>query len=134
MRREEEWEILKAEAEKHGIDPFFLGTIRLVENGAEGRELGILNVGADTFEQQASVAAKTVRNRLVEFAGNPLEMRTVLGHPPYRRLVYSEPFIMWFGRQYARPGAGNDPTNLNIHWVPNCLKIYADVVQGAAWP
>lgn len=134
MQRREEEDILREEAAKHGVDFFFLGAVRLVENGGEGREMGVLNVGADTFEQQASVAAKTVRNRLVEYVGNPLEMRTVLGASPYRRIVYSQPFILWFGRQWAPPRAANDPTNLNAHWGTNCCKIYADVVQRGAWP
>ena len=134
MRREDEWEILTVEASKHGVDPFFLGAIRLVENGGPGREMGVLVADADTFELEAEVTAKTVRNRLVEFVGNPLETRTVLGASPYRRIVYAEPWIMWFGRKWAPPGVANDPTNLNAHWTPNCLRIYADVVARGVWP
>ena len=134
MLRRVEWTILQKEAARHSVDPYFLGAIRLVENGGPGREMGVLAVDAATFERQAEVAAKTVRNRLVEFPGNPLEMRTVLGQSPYRRLVYSEPWIIWFGRRWAPPGATNDPTNLNAHWAPNMLRIYADVVQRATWP
>ena len=134
MTREDEWIILQREAVRHGVDPFFLGAIRLVENGGPGREMGVLSVDAPSFEAQASVAAKTVRNRLVEWTGNPLETRTVLGSSPFRRIVYAEPWIMWFGRKWAPPGAANDPGNLNAHWTPNMLRIYADVVQRAAWP
>ena len=133
MRREEEWQIICAVAEKHGVDPYFLGAIRLVENGGPGREMGVLSVDAPSFEAQASVAAKTVRNRLVEYAGNPLETRTVFGPSPYRRIVYAKPWIMWFGRKWAPLGATNDPENLNAHWTLNMLRIYADVVQRDTW-
>lgn len=134
MTETEEDIILFQQAIRHNVDWLFLKAIRRTEAGGPGREMGVVTVAAQTFGGQAEVAAKTVRNRLVDYAGNPHCMVRTRGERGYRRLAYNPPFIEWFGARWAPIGVVNDPTNLNVNWVRNVLKIYHRLVEDAGGP
>jgi hypothetical protein len=83
-----------------------LFTIRLVENGGPGREMGVLTQNAQRYrgdhakslELQASYAAGTIKKR---YSGD----------------------LASFANQWAPIGVANDPTNLNKNWLANASKI-----------
>src|SRR5947207_10186681 len=56
-----------AVADEYGVDPRFLASIRLAENGREGREYGVLSVPAPTYSAQLRVAAQSVKNSMARF-------------------------------------------------------------------
>lgn len=113
-------------AERLDIEPELLMAIRTAENGAPGREYGIIpnaRYAQDkgytmngTFyhyinetEKQVAWCARTVRNNLDRFA---LDSKG------------KENFIDYLGEVYCPVGASNDPRGLNRHWEPNVQGFY----------
>jgi hypothetical protein len=120
-----EAEVIRRTAERAGIDPDFLTALRRVENGGPGREFGVLSVPAPTYEEQARVAAESIRRSLQRFeaaGGQPVDVRT--GR-------YTEAFIRFFSARYAPLGAANDPGDLNRHHAPNLIRRYAAAARPA---
>jgi len=84
--------------------------IYLVENGAPGREMGVLNNSAQRFRGhhekslrlQAMWAAGTIRKC---YTGN----------------------LESFAKRWCPVGATNDPDGLNRNWLPNARKIMAEM-------
>ena len=76
--------------------------IRVSENGAAGREWGILRAEANTFRRQAGWAAATVN----------------LNYDRWSRSKEG-PFLQSLQRRYCPVGAENDPTGLNSNWLKN---------------
>lgn len=114
-------------ARKHGIDPRLLLALRETENGRAGREFGVLGLGADadTWQEQAEVAARTIRHTISRFArALTLEWWDETGGR------YSVAFLGYFSHGgpgydgYAPLGAGNDPTNLNANHFRNLTTHY----------
>jgi hypothetical protein len=131
-----EYPVLQAAAEAHGVDPWFLCAIRQHENGGAGRQLGVMDPSAKTFEQQAAEAANTVAHRLTEYLGNPLvRVATVSG---VHRLRYTDEFIQFFAWHqpdaWAPVGAANDPGHLNESWPSDVLWLYGHIVLAGRWP
>ena len=109
--------VIKATAQRAGIDPDFLRAIRRVENGRPGREFGVLSVPAPTYRDQAKVAAETVRRTIGRFERTGRQAVDAAGR-------YTAEFIRFFSSRYAPVGAANDPTNLNSHHARNLLRVY----------
>lgn len=117
-----------AVALKHGVDPRFLAALRQTENGRAGREFGVLGLGADadTWQEQAEVAARTIRHTVGRFARNV----SAWGWWDEARGAYSEAFLAYFSHGgpgydgYAPLGAGNDPTHLNANHLKNLTTYY----------
>jgi hypothetical protein len=109
--------VIKATAQRAGIDPDFLRAIRRVENGRPGREFGVLSVPAPTYRDQAKVAAETVRRTIGRFERTGRQAVDAAGR-------YTADFIRFFSNRYAPVGAANDPTNLNSHHSRNLLRVY----------
>ncbi len=122
-----EWPLIEAEAALYGpfLDPAILKAIRMTENGAPGREFGVLSVSAPTYAEQLSVAAATVAHRLWSYPGNPITETAV------RRLVVSNAWIAWFASIWAPQGVVNDPNGLNANWVKNFTAYYTQFIQPA---
>lgn len=96
-----------------------VAAIRHSENGAAGKEYGVLGEGVErdmkrkgaTYRPQAGWAAATVQktfDRWVE-AGKP------------------GTFIEYLGNRYCPVGAENDPTGLNVNWQRNVSKWDATI-------
>lgn len=96
-----------------------VAAIRHSENGAAGKEYGVLGEGVKrdmkrkgaTYRPQAGWAAATVQktfDRWVE-AGKP------------------GTFIEYLGNRYCPVGAENDPTGLNVNWQRNVSKWDATI-------
>ncbi len=96
-----------------------VAAIRHAENGAAGREYGVLGPGVrrdmkrkgDTYRPQAGWCAATVQktyDRWVK-AGKPGD------------------FIPFLGKRYCPVGADNDPNGLNKHWVKNVTRITKEI-------
>lgn len=129
-------DLVRSNAARYDIDGRFLFALWLTEQGPQvlypdgtrGPGFGVLNVGADTIEAQASWAAGTISKTLARF-------RQELGVDPGS--PYSEDFIRYFswgvlpdGSQaelypgYAKVGAANDPRGLNRNHYPNLVRFY----------
>lgn len=117
--------VLKEVAQRTGIDPRFLQALRRAENGGPGREFGVVSVPAPTYEDQARVAAETVRRNVERFeqtggqAVDPISGR------------YTEEFIRFFSNRYAPIGATNDPNGLNRYHARNLIRLYAQLALKA---
>jgi hypothetical protein len=92
-----------------------VAAIRHAENGAAGREYGVLGAGVrrdmerkgDTYRPQAGWCAATVQKT-------------------YDRWVKAGAkgeFIAFLGKRYCPVGAKNDPNGLNRNWVNNVTRI-----------
>lgn len=121
MNWSDEWLLIRAAAIAHGIDPFFVAAIRKAENGAAGREFGVLTVKAPTYSEQLEAACATVRNRMVE---HPPRYRPRLLTSGISRLCLNDDWIEWFAARWAPLGASNDPNSLNVHWSDNVIALY----------
>lgn len=116
-----ETEAIAREARRTGIDPDLLTALRRTENGGPGREFGVLSVAAPGVEQQARIAANTVRNMAARFqrqGGVPVDPAT--GR-------YTEAFLRFFSSRYAPRGAANDPLDLNRFHAANLIALYRRV-------
>jgi hypothetical protein len=98
-----------------------VAAIRHAENGAAGREYGVLGAGVrrdmkrkgDTYRPQAGWCAATVQKTFDRWkkAGSPGD------------------FITFLGKRYCPVGAENDPNGLNRHWIKNVRHWTAKVRQ-----
>lgn len=99
-----------------------VAAIRNAENGAAGREYGVLGAGVrramkrkgDTYRPQAGWCAATVQKT----------------HDRWTRAGRPGDFITFLGKRYCPVGADNDPTGLNRHWVRN-VKHWTAKVGGS---
>lgn len=115
------WEqiIIVDTAARFGVDPAALAALRLAENGGPGREFGVLSEPAPTFQDQATIAARSLHNsegRYREATG--LEPRDDAGR-------YTDAFLRFFSQRWAPVGADNDPRGLNAYHVGNLVAHYA---------
>ena len=116
---------IAAAASRAAIDPSFLTALRRTENGGPGREFGVLSVPAPTYQDQARVAAESVRRSIGRFeATGGRAVDSVSGK-------YTTEFIEFFSRRYAPVGAANDPKNLNQYHARNLIRLYAQVSSTA---
>lgn len=120
-----EYPQIEQAAANYGVDPYFIAAIRHAENGAAGLEFGDEAARGGTYWAQLIGACATVRNKLVEYIGNPFDLAQ---SGPVKRLVYSKGFIAWFANKYAPVGAVNDPNGVNVNWPNNAMLAYAAAV------
>lgn len=113
-----EAEVIAREARRTGVDPDLLAALRRAENGGPGREFGVRSVAAPGLDQQARVAANTLRNTAARFAR---QGGTVVDPATGR---YTEEFLRFFSARYAPRGAGNDPGDLNRFHAGNLIALY----------
>lgn len=116
--------LIQKEAAKMGLDWYFLKAIRQAENGAPGREFGVLSVPAPTYAEQLEICARTVAHRLAAFPGNPLQKNA------FNRIVYTPSWIAYFAHIWAPEGVDNDPHHLNSFWCSNVIDFYKKFVGG----
>ncbi|MBI4609063.1 MAG: hypothetical protein HY726_08645 [Candidatus Rokubacteria bacterium] len=112
-------------AQRTGVDPAFLNALRRAENGRPGREFGVLSIPAPTYENQAQVAAETIRRNAERFERNGGQVVD----PGSGR--YTEEFIRFFSSRYAPVGAENDPTGLNRYHARNLIRLYGQLAPKA---
>jgi hypothetical protein len=117
-----EAEVIRRVAERSGVDRDFLTALRQIENGGPGREFGVLSVPAPTLDDQARIAAATVRRNVERFE---LRGGTAVDAATGR---YTEEFVRFFSGRYAPIGAANDPTNLNRHHAGNLSRRYSQLI------
>lgn len=122
------------------IGPLITAMIR-----AEGGTSAFIHAVACSFPETDTInlalarTAKTIRNRIIaynEFQVGPLyETIRAKGKDPWtgeddpRRLRFTDQFIAFLGARWAPIGALNDPTSLNLNWVPNVTRIYRELLQ-----
>ena len=80
--------------------------IRLAENGAKGRQFGIMDRRAKTFDQQAGWAAATVYKHWLRWNSGDREL----------------PYLVSLRDRYCPIGVPNDPEGLNANWLPNVVS------------
>jgi hypothetical protein len=114
-----EVEIIAREASRAGVDPALLAALRRAENGGPGREFGVLSVPAPSLDDQARVAANSIRNAAARF-----ERQGGLAVDPATGR-YTDEFLRFFSARYAPVGADNDPGGLNRHHARNLQRLYA---------
>jgi hypothetical protein len=119
-----EADIIAREASRTRVDPALLVALRRAENGAPGREFGVLSVTADGLDAQARVAANTVRNTVTRFE----QTGGVALDPSTGR--YTEDFLRFLSSRYAPIGAANDPGGLNRHHAANLIALYRKASAG----
>ncbi len=124
FRKSDESEVVREIADLFEIDARFLAALRETENGRAGREYGVLSVKAETYEEQAEIAARTIKNTLARYERDTgIPARGAGGR-------YTESFILYFSHGgpsypgYAPLGAANDPTHLNAHHARNLSAAY----------
>jgi hypothetical protein len=116
-----EEDLIRAAASQAAIDPRFLHALRRAENGGPGREFGVLSVPAPTYQDQARLAAQSIRRSVERFdAQGRSAIDPVTGR-------YTEEFIKFFSSRYAPIGAGNDPAGLNRFHARNLIRLYAQL-------
>lgn len=108
---------IRSAAARAAVDPRFLEALRRAENGGPGREFGVLSVPAPTYEDQARVAAETIRKNAERFERAGGTAIDAAGR-------YTEEFIRFFSSRYAPIGAANDPTRLNRHHAQHLIRLY----------
>jgi hypothetical protein len=131
MSPAEEVVVYERLAGAYGVDALLMGAVRLAERGGPGRECGVGSMPAPTVEDQFEVLARSVRNSLVRFGGNPLTRWPSSTHSD--RLCVTLEWLRWFGRKWAPVGAGNDPDALNSEWARNVWSQYIALVGGATF-
>lgn len=99
------------------IDARLLAAVRKAEMGGPGREFGVVSVSAPTYQEQATVAARTIANTRYRYEAEKGISAMVDGS-------YTDDFIAYLGARYAPVGAANDPTGLNNNWVNNVVTWY----------
>ena len=126
FRFTDETSLIFKHAERLDIEPELLMAIRTAENGAPGREYGIIpnaRYAQDngytmngTFypyinetEKQVAWCARTVKNNEERFKTNSKDKID---------------FIDYLGDIYCPVGASNDPRGLNRHWKGNVRRFY----------
>lgn len=112
-------ETIEQIAEQEGIDARFLAAVRVAENGGPGREFGVLSVPAPTYEDQARVAAVSIRNNITRY-----ENATGFGAAADDGRLTRE-FIDFMAARWAPTGAENDPNGLNANWPGNVARAYS---------
>ena len=115
---------------KHGIDYRLLIALRETENGGPGREFGVLDEGAQTWDQQAEIAARTIRHTMGRYwAAMQGKLADWWDDQAGR---YTADFLHYFSRGgqgyvgYAPMGAANDPQGLNQNHYGNLLRFYGE--------
>ncbi len=129
MQWSDEWLLIRAAALAHGVDPFFIAAVRKAENGAPGREFGVLTLKAPTYSEQLEACCATVRNRMVE---HPPRLRVRLLTSGISRLCLNDDWIDWFAARWAPLGAANDPNSLNVNWSNNVIGLYQRAMNDCA--
>lgn len=112
-------------ASKQGIDWRLLRALRETENGGPGKEFGVLDMHADTWDQQAEIAARTIRHTVGRYWMH-------FGSDPWDDTVgrYSPAFLAYFSRGgpgyagYAPLHVANDPNDLNANHLGNLTRFY----------
>ncbi len=103
-----------------------LFSIRKAENGAAGKEFGVLHPKAgkqpgDTPEQtlrrQAGWSAATIMKNRTRHADDTKAGKT------------KDNFITYLGNRYAPKGVANDPNNLNKNWITNVGTQYKGYIE-----
>lgn len=86
-----------------------LAAIRHAENGRAGREYGVLHPKAlgKSYRVQCGWAAATIQKNWDR----------------WKKAGSKGKFIVFLGNRYCPVGAGNDPDNLNRHWIKNVTKF-----------
>jgi hypothetical protein len=114
----DEGALIERESARTGVDSRLLVALRRAENGGPGREFGVRSVSASTREEQARVAANTIRNTALRYTRQGGE----IFDPATGR--YSEGFLRFLSARYAPVGAANDPTGLNQYHARNLIALY----------
>lgn len=124
-----EQDTIDAVAAASGVDAVALAAIRLQENGAPGREFGVLSALSDpayiarvaavgTFQAQAEWAAGSLKKNETRYtAATGRAPKDGSGH-------YTPDYWQFFGGRWAPIGAANDPRGLNQFWVSNVIGFY----------
>ena len=116
-----EWPKILACATTFGVDPYAIAAIRVAENGASGREFGVLSTSAPDYSSQLRVACVSLRNRLLAYGAN--------GYEYNGRLCLTMGFVKYFAQKWAPPLVANDPTDLNANWSHNFWEAYCGFVD-----
>jgi hypothetical protein len=66
----EEWPRIVASAMRYGVQPAAVAAIRVAEDGAPGREFGVLSVPAPDYDSQLRVACESLAHRLETLDGD----------------------------------------------------------------
>ena len=119
--------LIQASASKHNLDYQWIRTIRAIENGGEGKQFGVLGVGADSYQAQLEVCCTTVAHRLEIYPANPLQR--CYSAASVARMRYTRGWISYFASIWAPIGVSNDPTKLNSNWLSNALLTYSNFIQ-----
>ncbi len=123
-----EQQAIIAVAKAKSVDPLALAAIRIAENGAAGREFGVLSVQGQawyesrvlkvgTFQAQAEVAAQSLKNAETRY-------RASGGDPYGGGQRYTFDFWQFFGARWAPIDVSNDPRGLNRYWTDNTAAAY----------
>ncbi len=92
------------------LRPYFtrlLHAIRRAENGAKGREFGIMHKKASTIDRQAGWCAAVCLKRYREWETE----------------LHGDDFLEYLASKYAPEKVANDPNGLNAHWLRNVRRF-----------
>ncbi len=126
------------------LDPFRALILAMVR--AEGGQAAFVKAiqcsrpDVQDFGTALAIACKTVRNRVIDYQQREIDPALLVlschtsadpwtGESFPRRLAVSETFIRFLAARWAPVGVANDPTNLNINWAGNVIKIYREILD-----
>lgn len=93
---------------------FLLIALRCTERGGPGREMGIMDKRADTFEKQIRWARNTVLSKEKMY-----EKTSLVSARDLLTKLFTDEFVAYFSSKYAPIGVENDPANLNKNHLKN---------------
>jgi hypothetical protein len=111
-------------AAAHGDLAMYLAlcALRRTENGGPGRQMGVMDPAADTFEKQVHWAVNTLRH----YERDALGLGTLTVRDPPTGF-YTPAFLTYASHRYAPLGVANDPNNLNANHAGNLCTFHAGV-------
>ena len=112
----DEVNIILDAAERNGLTPnqrIILFAIRKAENGGPGKQFGIMNAKANTFDLQAGWCAATIKKNYQRWEDDGKQID----------------FVTFLGNRYCPVGVANDPQGLNSNWVRNVKSWIGKLVD-----
>lgn len=116
-----EWPLILTAATAFGVDPYAATAIRVVENGAAGREFGVLSEPAPNYTDQLRIACKSLHNEILRYGSVVFDYNG--------RLCYTKGFVEAFAKRWAPPLVANDPHELNQNWADNFWNVYLSFID-----
>jgi hypothetical protein len=110
-----DWDRFLAAAQGDLAVAVALAALRKVESGGPGREMGVLSVPAETYDEQVRIAARSFVRAIDRYESAPPRARA--RHAATG--CFTDEFLLAFSARWAPLKAENDPEHLNMNHAKN---------------